>query len=590
MTKYSSSRRRFLQASALFSASLVAPIAFNRIARAQDEVIDAVVIGSGFGGAVSALRLGQAGIQTLVLERGRRWTLDRNNKDPNVFTTFRNPDHRAAWFSDTTVIGDAGIDILKDGRQFAGVLELKQEDGIGAYCGAGVGGGSLVYNCAHYQPAREQFYLSLPQEIDYDEMDEIYYPLVRSIIDSSNIPTDVLNTEFYLQTRVFREQADKARLSNRFVEMAVDWDLIREEIAGKRVRSGIIGEHWIGMNSGAKNSLDQNYLPQAEATGKVDILPLHEVTEIEEINDPTGSTRYRVTCNQIEEFSDTGKNKIVVTTKSFVCKYLFLAAGSMGTSKILVKAKAKGKLTNLNDDIGKYWGNNGDSFAVRSNLGVITNSDQGGPINGAIIEHFNNPLGPVSLMGYPLWNAQEETLLSLGMSVAKPAGVFKYDPATDSVKLTWPENVQSNSVNSSNPELLDVVNLTYKILDKRNAYYGRMPKTEVMPGCSPFKRRGRFSRRKIRARRREFFAWRRERRAQIEENLPKPTFGNTAHPLGGAVLGKACDFYGRLENYQGLYVMDGALIAGSTGCANPAFTIAALAERNIEQILDRDIS
>ncbi len=589
MANYSFSRRRFLQASALFSASLVAPIAFNRLARAEDEVIDAVVIGSGFGGAVAALRLGQAGIQTLVLERGRRWTIDRNNRDPKVFTTFRDPDYRAAWFSDETVIGDLGINILKDGRQFAGVLEFKQEDGIGAYCGAGVGGGSLVYNCAHYQPAREQFYLSLPREINYDEMDEIYYPLVRSIIDSSNIPTDVLNTDFYLQTRIFREQADKAGLSNRFVEMAVDWDLIREEIAGTRVQSGIIGEHWIGMNSGAKNSLDQNYLPKAEDTGNVNILPLHEVTEIEEINDSNG-TRYRVKCNQIEEFSDTSGNKVIVTTKSFVCKYLFLAAGSMGTSKILVKAKAKDTLTNLNDDIGKYWGNNGDSFAVRSNLGIITNSDQGGPINGAIVEHFNNPLGPVSLMGYPVWNAEEETLLSLGMSIAKPVGEFKYDPATDSVKLTWPENVQSNSVSPFNKELLDIVNLTYKILDIKNTYDGKTPKTEVIPGSTKSKRRGRVSTRERRAMWKERRAMWKERRAQIEENLPEPTFGATAHPLGGAVLGKACDFYGRLKNYQGLYVVDGALIPGSTGCANPAFTIAALAERNMEKILDQDIS
>jgi len=63
----------------------------------------------------------------------------------------------------------------------------------------------------------------------------------------------------------------------------------------------------------------------------------------------------------------------------------------------------------------------------------------------------------------------------------------------------------------------------------------------------------------------------------------------TAHPLGGAILGKATDNYGRVKGYEteGLYVMDGALINGNTGAVNPSLTISALAERNIEQIIRR---
>jgi len=56
----------------------------------------------------------------------------------------------------------------------------------------------------------------------------------------------------------------------------------------------------------------------------------------------------------------------------------------------------------------------------------------------------------------------------------------------------------------------------------------------------------------------------------------------TAHPLGGAVLGKATDNFGRVKGYEGLYVMDGAMINGNTGAVNPSLTISALAERNIE--------
>ena len=63
----------------------------------------------------------------------------------------------------------------------------------------------------------------------------------------------------------------------------------------------------------------------------------------------------------------------------------------------------------------------------------------------------------------------------------------------------------------------------------------------------------------------------------------------TFHPLGGAVIGKVCDGWGRVLGQEGLYVNDGALIPGSTACANPSLTIAALAERNIRQILRKDL-
>ncbi len=66
----------------------------------------------------------------------------------------------------------------------------------------------------------------------------------------------------------------------------------------------------------------------------------------------------------------------------------------------------------------------------------------------------------------------------------------------------------------------------------------------------------------------------------------KDVFGGfTAHPLGGAVLGKATDNFGRVQGYKGLHVMDGAAIPGSTGTVNPALTISALVERNIAAII-----
>jgi cholesterol oxidase len=63
----------------------------------------------------------------------------------------------------------------------------------------------------------------------------------------------------------------------------------------------------------------------------------------------------------------------------------------------------------------------------------------------------------------------------------------------------------------------------------------------------------------------------------------------TFHPLGGAVLGRACDGFGRLAGYRGLYVSDAALIPGSTAACNPALTVAALAERCLDDVVAHDV-
>ena len=247
----------------------------------------AIIIGSGFGGAVAALRLGQAGIDTVVLERGRAWPI----KDPTrnaTFATFEEPDGRAAWLS--PVIRTPGYEGTRI-RVYPGVLEVLAEDGITVMAGAGVGGGSLVYSGVLVQPPRELFEQVFPRSIDYGEMDRVYYPRVRGILKPAPIPDDILATDYYATGRVVREHGVRAGFpvrerSAQFgnatwkMDLNVDWEVIRGEIAGTRVPSAIIGEQWYGNNSGAKLSVDRNYLPQAAATGFVQIRPLHVVTEI----------------------------------------------------------------------------------------------------------------------------------------------------------------------------------------------------------------------------------------------------------------------------------------------------------------------
>jgi cholesterol oxidase len=142
------------------------------------------------------------------------------------------------------------------------------------------------------------------------------------------------------------------------------------------------------------------------------------------------------------------------------------------------------------------------------------------------------------------------------MAIPSETGTFNFDTATSLVKLNWPADAPGNR------RLLKSVELTFRYLDRKNTTLTFNPQTEMGPGMLPVKNRP---------------------TTQLESGI-------TGHPLGGAVIGKACDLYGRVKGYQGLYVVDGALIPSSTGCTNPSLTIAAIAERCVERIIADDFS
>ncbi|MCP6759295.1 MAG: GMC oxidoreductase [Fischerella sp. CENA71] len=506
-------RRRFLQATLAATAS-IGVSNFRTFASGDEESVEAIVIGSGFGGAVASLRLGEAGIETIVLERGRRWPITNTG---DTFCTYQKPDGRSTWLSPTTVIfNKVPIDI------YTGVLDIKVGNGITVYRGAGVGGGSLVYNAVSYQPSRETFYQVFPNNIDYDELDRIYYPRVRSILQPSPIPDDILQTNYYLSTRTFLELAAKANLKGRKLDIAVDWDIVRQEIAGQKVPSAITGQVYYGINSGAKNSLDRNYLSMAEATGYVEIRPLHVVTSIEETNG-----RFRIVCNQITE------QGAVITQKSFICTYLFLAAGSIGTTELLLRAQNNRTLNRLNNQVGKFWGTNCDAVSPII-CNTPTNPKQGGPA-AAVIDYLDNPIAPVIIEQVPFPIVPEGVITPLGLGIAKPEGYLTYNTSTQSADLFWPS--QSNN----NRKIALAYQYAYREINQANG-------TKV---------------------------------------AALPDFSSTGHPLGGATLGAVCNDYGRVYGYANLFVVDGSLIPGSTACANPSLTIAALAERSMDRFLNR---
>jgi cholesterol oxidase len=490
----------------------------------------AIVIGSGFGGAVAALRLGQAGVPTVVLERGRRWTIE----DPTTnatYATFEEPDGRAEWLNAVTktpAYEGTPIDV------YTGILEILTKGNSTFMVGAGVGGGSHVYGGILIQPPRQLFERVFPASLDYEEMDRIYYPRVLEVIETEPIPDDVLATDFFLGLRTFVKHARKAGFPERAsttefrsgtarFPMAVDWDAVRDEIAGRRVPSFIAAEFWYGNNSGAKRTLDRDYLKFAEETGSVEIRPLHLVTSI-----AAAEGGYQVTGVRIDE---TGASLEGVT---LTCDHLFLAAGAFGTTELLLRAKAKGQLPRLPASLGRGFGNDGDIFLIRGDLEEMTNPHLGGPGCIALLD-YDNPVNPSIMMRAPLPRFAQDfpdknVIGSFFFSVTPNRGRLSYDEATDSAELDFTPDGDAAARH---------------LAERLNAANG-----------------GR---------------------------LLATTANITGHQLGGACMGTTCDTEGRVEGYSGLYVVDGALLPGSSTCTNPAFTIAAIAERCLERILTKDI-
>jgi cholesterol oxidase len=515
------SRRDFLKGSAVTLGAF--SLGVKGWAR-QAEPIEALVIGSGPAGAVAALRLAQAGVQTVVLERGIRWPI---NPQGDTFATFDVPSGKASWLSNMTnaLPPNQTIDV------FTGVLELIQGDNISVRAGAGWGGGSLVYNAITLIPRRALFNRVFRHMVDFDEMKDVFYPRAQSIIKAKPIPEDILALPQYESTRVNLQQATNAGFGARTAPLAVDWDIVRQEINGTKRPSIIDGQSWYGINSGAKNSADHNYLAMAEQTGHVQGLTLQVVTDI--IEPQKGL--FVAVANEIDT------NGTVLRTRSYATRHLFLAAGSMGTSALMVKAKAKNTIHDLPEGVGTNWAGNGDFICIRD-TGVANNAGTGGPAGHILIEDLNNPFSPTDMIElvYPKNAAFPGASLYVGLGVPPAAGFFTFDAPTDSVTVHWPTDQQD-------PRIIPFENGANSLVETMNA---------ANPGSST---------------------------AFFSTNL-------TAHPWGGCAMGVVCDTFGRVKGHRGLYVVDGALGPdGEAPGVNPSFTIFALAERAMDEIIRRDL-
>lgn len=510
------------------------------LTRSQERV---VVIGSGFGGGIAALRLAQAGVPVLVLERGRWWQTGPNAE---TFPHAAIPDKRDLFYTVWPKRNNRRIGI----SPYVGLLEPVVGHHMTAICPAGVGGGSLVYQGMTVQPSEDVFTSWFPSQVDYQEMNEIYYPRVARMLNAQTAPDNLINSPTYKASRTFAAHVQAAGYSLNKIPMPIDWNYALAELRGEMKPSYTNGDCALGVNNGGKFSVDVTYIAQALATGLVRVEAQHNVTSIARTAD--GSWEVQV--------DRTDMRGTVLEQKIITAQTLILSAGTVNTSRLLVGAAARGQITDLPDGLGDGYGTNGDQIYIWRNPAEDMGQPQGGPVVYGSFD-WNTP-GQLAntviqasvppgkkYMGSAVSSALvpgaarlaaastggHSTML-VGFGVSSDRGQFLYNPNRDRVELHWPANGDAAIAKCIHDRVVKIAGEGSKLINTNKIV------------------------------------------------------NSTWHSLGGACIDVVCDLEGRVKGQQGLYVLDGALMPGTTCAANPSMTIAAVVERALDRIVRSDVS
>ena len=304
--------------------------------------VDYVIIGSGFGGSVSALRLSEKGYSVRVLEAGKRWT----GKDfPSSNWKF----WKFLWAPKLFSYGIQRITLLKD------VLILS---------GAGVGGGSLVYANTSLIPPEHIFASKdWPSGLDWFAELAPFYQLARRMLGITRTPG------LFASDKVLKSYAEDIGRADTFHSADVAVYFGQPGVTVKDPffsgegpdKTGCIlcGGCMVGCQHGAKNTLDKNYLYLAEKRG-AEIVPETLVTGIT----PHPDGGYLVHTESSTAF-------FLKRKKTIHARGVVLAAGALGSTRLLLECKDRGTLPKISARVGDFVRTNSEAL-----VGVRANDDK----------------------------------------------------------------------------------------------------------------------------------------------------------------------------------------------------------------------
>lgn len=417
------SRRLFLGGAAVGVATLAASPALARVPlrREQHRVI---VVGSGFGGAVTALRLTQAGVPVTLLERGRRW---RTGPNAQTFPHASAPDRRALWHGSVQQLFGKTVSV----EPYVGLFDAVPGQNMTPICAAGLGGGSLVYQGMTLQPSEAVFNEFLPNDLDWQRMNREHYPRVARMLGLQTAPDELIRSASYRAPRTFARNVRRAGMPLAKIPMPINWRYAVDELHGKMAPSYTNGDCSIGVNNGGKHSVDVNYLAQAQATGKLTIHTQHEVTDVERRRDG----RWIVRVNRTDETGRVLEN-IEMTTQTLV-----MSAGAIHTNRLLVRASALGHISDLPDGLGAGWGTNADRIYVWTDPRNDFGDKQGGPVVFGSL-NWSDPTSAFTVIqaSMPPMGFDAHSTMLVGYGVSRSRGRYVYNAARDEALLSWPSN------------------------------------------------------------------------------------------------------------------------------------------------------
>ncbi|MBF2054766.1 MAG: GMC family oxidoreductase [Candidatus Sericytochromatia bacterium] len=518
---------------------------------------DYIIIGSGFGGSVAALRLSQKGYRVAVLEAGKRF----GDQD---FARSNWQIHKFLWLPQVFCYGIQRLTLLKD------VLILS---------GAGVGGGSLVYANTLYVPPPAFFKHPIVQKLGGSERLMPYYHLAQQMLGVTQ------NPRLWPIDELFRETAREFNAEDSFKATPAG---VFFGPAGKTVadpyfagegpeRTGCThcGACMVGCRVGAKNTLVKNYLYLAEKLGAT-IIPESEVLDVEPLS-ADGEAGYRLRTRRTTGLGGWPR-------KSYTSQGVVFSAGVLGTLKLLLKLKSNGRLPRLSERLGKTVRTNSEAILGARSRDSNSDYSQGIAITSSIYPDAHSHIEPVR---YPAGSdvmGLLATLLTDGGGnwprQLRFAGNVLRQPL-DFLRMLWPLGFAKHSVVVLFMQTLDNslqvvqkrswLRLGKKVLSSSPEGGSKAP--SYIPLANDFTRR-------LAARMNAIPG-----SAINEVLLDVPT---TAHILGGCGMGSSpeegvIDLQNRVFGYQNMLVCDGSMIPANLG-VNPSLSITALSEHAMAQV------
>jgi cholesterol oxidase len=516
---------------------------------------DWVVVGSGFGGSVAALRLAQRGYSVEVVEQGRRF---REDDFPS-----------SAW--------DLRRFLWAPRLGLRGIMRMQPFRDVSVIAGVGVGGGSLVYANTLYVPHSDDFYrhAQWAELADWRAELEPHFRTAErmlGVVDYEGEGPSELLMKGVAEDLGVPDAVRPTRVGVYFGEPGTEVDDPYFGGAGPR-RTGCtrIGRCLLGCPVGAKNSLVKNYLWFAERLG-VTVSAERTAIDVRPAGAPDGSDGYVVASERSGAWLRRGRREHRARVG------VVLAGGALGTNELLRRCRDGGSLPRLSDRLGHL---------VRTNSEAITAATAREPS----ADYASGIAITASLYPEEGTHVTNNTYGGFGDAIA-----LTFGPLTDGTRRL-PRPLQLLRAYALHPLLelrrarprgwsrRTIVFTTMQSADNairlRPARFGRL-QTEVDPE-RPIEATLPVANRVAELAARRMGGWPQSAITESLRNAP-----TTAHILGGAVIGSGpengvVDRRRRAFGYRNLLVCDGASVPANPG-VNPSLTITAMAEEAMTHV------